>query len=151
MKQRLMMTLALWLCSMGLIKADNVISICTDNLSLIYKVDDNNKVYQSYFGTRLDKASAEQIQQGTAEIYPTFGTSYVNEAALRAVHTDGNTSTELYFDGVQQTIVNADVTRTVISLKDGYYPFRVKLCFEAYQHSNVIAQWSEISHAERGG
>lgn len=128
--------------------AEEIISINTGNTSLIYKVDDNKKVRQTYFGRLLDKRAATETQVTKAEIYPAFGTSYVNEAALRVVHGDGNTSTELYFEGVQQRKLSDDITQTVITLKDGYFPFTVRLCFKAYNKSNIIEQWSEISHTE---
>ena len=83
------------------------------------------------------------------DAYPAFGTSYINEAALRVVHGDGNTSTELYFDGVEQNRLGDDMTETVIMLKDGYFPFTVKLFFRAYETNDIIEQWSEITHAEK--
>ena len=92
----------LLLCFAVTTYAEETISIDTDNTSLIYKVDKDKKLRQVYFGSFLDAKEAEATQVTKADAYPTFGTSYVNEAALRAVHGDGNTSTELYFEGVEQ-------------------------------------------------
>ena len=139
----------LLLCFAVTTYAEETISINTDNTSLIYKVDKDKKLRQVYFGSFLDAKEAEATQVTKAEAYPTFGTSYVNEAALRAVHGDGNTSTELYFEGVEQNKLSDDITQTIITLKDGYFPFTVKLCFKSYAQNDVIEQWSEISHTEK--
>lgn len=125
------------------------ITVNTRNTSLIYKVDDAGKLRQVYFGPILDAESVENTQMTQVDAYPAFGTSYINEAALRVVHGDGNTSTELYFDGVEQNRLGDDMTETVITLKDGYFPFTVKLFFRAYETNDIIEQWSEITHAEK--
>ena len=139
----------LLLCFAVTTYAEETISINTDNTSLIYKVDKDKKLRQVYFGSFLDEKESEATQVTKADAYPTFGTSYVNEAALRAVHGDGNTSTELYFEGVEQNKLSDDITETIITLKDGYFPFTVKLCFKSYAQNDVIEQWSEISHTEK--
>ena len=139
----------LLLCFAVTTYAEETISIDTDNTSLIYKVDKDKKLRQVYFGSFLDAKEAEATQVTKADAYPTFGTSYVNEAALRAVHGDGNTSTELYFEGVEQNKLSDDITQTIITLKDGCFPFTVKLCFKSYAQNDVIEQWSEISHTEK--
>ena len=83
------------------------------------------------------------------DAFPTFGTSYVNEPALRAVHADGNTSTELAYVS-HTTEQEADgVQYTEITLRDTYFPFDVVLCFNAYQKENVIEAWTVISHNEK--
>ncbi len=42
------------------------------------------------------------------------------------------------------------ITLTRIELKDPAYPFFVTLCFKAYAAYDVIEQWAEIRHKERG-
>ena len=74
----------LLLCFAVTTYAEETISIDTDNTSLIYKVDKDKKLRQVYFGSFLDAKEAEATQVTKADAYPTFGTSYVNEAALRA-------------------------------------------------------------------
>ena len=130
----------LLLCVAATVYAETTtITVNTRNTSLIYKVDDAGKLRQVYFGPILDTESVENTQMTQVDAYPAFGTSYINEAALRVVHGDGNTSTELYFDGVEQNRLGDDMTETVIMLKDGYFPFTVKLfsqstCFPASKH-----------------
>ena len=38
---------------------------------------------------------------------------------------------------------------TIISLKDKVYPFYVKMFYKAYQDTDIIEIWSEISHQEK--
>ena len=76
--------------------AEKVVTISTKDIQLVYKVDDKNKLRQCYFGESMDN-NAQYVQLTKHDAYPTFGTSYVNEPALRAVHADGNTSTELVY------------------------------------------------------
>ena len=66
---------------------DEVITISTDNTQLVYKVDKKNKLRQCYFGEAMGPGS-QLVQTTQHDAYPTFGTSYVNEPALRAVHAE---------------------------------------------------------------
>ncbi len=124
------------------------ITISTEDVQLVYKVDDQNKLRQCYFGASLHDDAAN-VQMTKNDAFPSFGTSYVNEPALRAVHADGNTSTELAY--VSHTVADeADgVQHTEITLRDTYFPFDVVLCFNAYQKENVIEAWTVISHNEK--
>jgi len=125
------------------------IIISTASNALVFKVDKNNKLRQCYYGGKLSASDYASVQISTIDAYPTFGTSYTNEAALRAVHADGNTSTELIFDSYTTEKTIDGVELTTILLKDTYFPFQVKLCFKAYMKDNVIEQWSEIRHTEK--
>ena len=124
------------------------ITISTQDVQLVYKVDDQNKLRQCYFVSSIHVDAAE-VQMTKNDAFPTFGTSYVNEPALRAVHADGNTSTELAYVS-HTTAQEADgVQYTEITLRDTYFPFDVVLCFNAYQKENVIEAWTVISHNEK--
>src|SRR5262249_38308149 len=63
-------------------------------------------------------------------------------------HSDGNTSTELFFEKQDAASLAPNVRFTRIELRDGFYPFFVTLCFKAYQAEDVIEQWAEIRHDE---
>ncbi len=125
------------------------IPITTANNVLVFKVDKNHKVRQCYYGGKLNPSDYSSVQTTAIDAYPTFGTSYVNEAALRVVHGNGNTSTELKYDSYTTEKVEDGVELTTILLKDTYFPFQVKLYFKAYQKDNIIEQWSEIIHMEK--
>lgn len=124
------------------------IIVSTEDVQLVYKVDDQNKLRQCYFGSTLNDDAAD-VQMTRNDAFPTFGTSYVYEPALRAVHADGNTSTELAYVSHTMAQEDANVQHTEITLRDTYFPFDVKLCFNAYQKENVIEAWTVISHNEK--
>lgn len=130
-------------------KEDVTISVSTTDNTLLFKVDKKNKLRQCYYGNKLNPSDYSSVQISTVDAYPTFGTSYINEAALRVVHADGNTSTELVYDGFTQEKISGNIELTTIFLKDTYFPFQVKLYFKAYLKDNVIEQWAEISHTEK--
>lgn len=125
------------------------IPVTTADNALVFKVDNTHKLRQCYYGTKLNPADYPSVQVSTADAFPTFGTSNINEAALRVVHADGNTSTELVFDSYTTEKISEDIDLTTITLKDTFFPFQVKLCFKAYNKDNVIEQWSEIRHTEK--
>ncbi len=126
------------------------ISVTTNALEIIYKVDDQHKLRQCYFGEKLQRDENEsEIFITKADAYPSFGTSYVHQPALRVVHADGNTSTELTYVSSSKHKVSDGVENTTIVLKDAFYPFEIKLCFNAYTDNNIIEQWTEISHQEK--
>lgn len=125
------------------------IPVTTANNALVFRVDNNHKLRQCYYGDKLNISDYASVQVSTVDAYPTFGTSNINEAALRVVHADGNTSTELIYDSYKTEKTGEGIELTTILLKDTYFPFQVKLCFKAYLKDNIIEQWSEISHSEK--
>lgn len=131
------------------VRSNDLIAVKTNGSELVFKVGDNKKLYQCYFGESLKQEDREGILATEADAYPGFGTSYINEPAIRVVHGDGNTSTELLFVGSTQEKISDDITLTVIETKDAWFPFQVKLFFKAYKNENIIEQWTEISHTEK--
>jgi len=69
---------------------------------------------------------------------------------LQVTHADGNTSTSLVFDSLTQSNETADITATHIRLHDSAYPFDVTLCFKTHHDEDVVEQWIELNHAEKG-
>lgn len=128
--------------------SDQII-VKTQNTVLVFKVDESKKIHQCYFGEEIKANDYGGIIQTNADIFPGFGTSYVNEPALRVVHADGNTSTELiYLNHTSQTVSDG-IELTTIETKDAFFPFYVKICFKAYYKEDIIEQWTEISHEEK--
>ena len=130
-------------------QASSVITVTTDDTELVFKTDDRHKLRQCYYGEKLPQHSITDIAVSAVDAYPSFGTSYINEAAIRAVHADGNTSTELIYDNHTSEELGDGIRKTVITLKDTSYPLQVKLCFKAYRKENIIEQWTEISHTAK--
>ncbi len=149
--RNLLLLIVAFLFSLGQAQADpgKTIAIHTKNTSLVYKVNDKNKVCQSYFGSKLSDSDCAQVTVSDNEIAPTFGTSYVHQPAIRAVHADGNTSTELVFDKTETKRLNNNQVQTDVYLKDTYFPFNVKISFKTYEKEDIIEQWTEYSHNEK--
>lgn len=91
-----------------------IITIETETSALVLKVGKNKKLYQTYFGTKLNNGleyeliSKENtknfvVNDGNPLIdlrhaaYPTFGTDNLFEPAIRITHNDGNPSLELEY------------------------------------------------------
>jgi alpha-galactosidase len=128
----------------------NVIPIETKRTILLYTVGKDQKLYQSYLGTRLNQ-SADYLNMGTKnfEAYLTAGTSNLFESAIRVRHADNNPSLDLQYVSHQQTKINENTTLTTIKLKDPQYPFEVVLNFKSNFKEDVIEQWTEIKHSEK--
>ena len=140
--------------------AANHISINTKNTQLVYRIDNNQRLYQIYIGQRLsDNTSLEKIPSSgygltqTAikgfEAYPVMGTEDYYEPALEITHSDGNPTSVLTYVSHEQTPMKGG-TLTTIHLKDMRYALSVDLHYAAYTEEDVIKAWSSITSQERG-
>jgi alpha-galactosidase len=122
------------------------IRIVAKDTELIFKVGNNKRLYQSYFG---GKQSDGNYSDKRAEAYPTGGLDFEFEPAIRVVHADGNPSLELKYvrHEVQQTTDGS--TQTNIFLKDAVYNTEVTLHFVSYAAQNVIKNWVSIKNNEK--
>ena len=71
--------------------------ITTKNLSLIFQVGDDRRLYQHAIGA--DKMKLQRAE----ESYPQAGDGFIWEPALQVVHADGNTSTTLTYGGMARS------------------------------------------------
>ncbi len=161
MKQLILFLVALFSLAVTNASADNkTISITTDNTQIVLKVKDNNRLYQTYLGQRLsdntDLADIESPgvkQSSTAikgfEVYQVIGTEDYYEPAFEICHADGNPTSVLKYVSHSQKAVKGG-TETIVNLKDELYPVSVTLHYVTYPKENIIKQWSEISHEEKG-
>ena len=125
------------------------IVIETDDISLIYQVGTDGRLYQSYLGGRLtNKNDYVHLPQG-AEAYLTHGMEDYYEPALHVLHNDGNPSALLKYVSHEVNSLEEGVTETIIDLKDEQYPIEVKIHFVAYSKNNVIKEFTEILHHEK--
>jgi alpha-galactosidase len=126
-----------------------VLTISTAHSALVLWVAPDGRLYQLGYGTAsVALPVPERAPARETEFYPASGDGFILEPALQATHADGNTSTDLRFVKDATTPLDANIKLTQIELKDGFYPFFVKLCFKAYQAEDVIEQWVEIRHDE---
>ena len=126
--------------------------ISTPNSSIVLGSSGGDQLRFSYFGSRNEENQINQIYDAWDGLgrpaYPVFGTSNRELSALQAVHADGNQTLDLGVESVEQTPVK-DAVLTVITLKDRFYPFTVKLNYKAYQNFDMIETWTEIFHTEK--
>ena len=127
-----------------------VVSVTTDDISLIYKVNPNNgRLYQSYLGKKLSfEEDIAQLPFGK-EAYLTHGMEDYFEPAIRVLHNDGNPSLVLKYVSHECWTLEPGVEETVVLLKDDQYPVQVELHFVAYREENIIKEYAVISHDEK--
>ena len=125
------------------------IKVDTDALSLVFRVGDNGRLYQSYLGHRLhQQTDLNQLPLGT-EAYITHGMEDYFEPAIHVVHNDFNSSLLLKYVSHETKRTADGVEETIITLQDEKYPVTVKLHYVAYVHENLIKTFTEISHQEK--
>ena len=126
------------------------IVVNTKNTSLVYSVGKDQRLYQSYLGTKLaGENNMAGLPNPTHLGYATFGTDNLFEPAVRITHNDGNPSLELNYISSITERKDANVSVTHINLKDPVYPVEVTLNLKSFYNENVIEQWVEIRHAEK--
>ncbi len=123
-----------------------VFAIGTRSFALNFEVGTDGRLYQHALGTDGDRSKPSRND----EAYPPAGDGYIYEPALRVVHADGNTSTDLLYTGITRTNEAAGRELVRIGLRDPAYPFEVALCFRTHRDDDVVEQWSEIRHSEPG-
>ena len=134
--------------------AQSYINVETNELSLVFKIAENNRIYQSYFGSKLlnntELSKSDQVVRDKRwEVYPASGGEDFFEPAFAIQHNDGNLTSYLYYVNHQTKQIDSNVAETVIELADDVYPVHVKLHYIAYTKENIIKTWSEISHKEK--
>lgn len=136
------------------------ISVVTDNIQLVMQVKDDGRLYQTYLGERLAPVvslDALDMPRGDAhstmargnEVYPVMGTEDYFAAPLEIRHADGNPTSVLKYVSHEAHAVEGG-TETVVRLRDELYPVQVSLHFIAYPKEDIIKQYAEISHQEKG-
>lgn len=141
--------LLLLLCQCSVVFANPFITVQTDNTSLVFKIAENGRLYQSYLGKRLNHLTDLNYLPQQNESYITHGYNDYFEPALHVEHNDGNSSTILKYVGHEQTQQADGSTHTIITLKDDKYPVQVKLNYIAYPKEDIIKTYTEISHSEK--
>ena len=114
------------------VQAATYIPVTTNNTCLLLKVNDKNRLEQTYYGKKIGNVDEMKIvDQQNFAAYTTFGTNHVFEAALRVIQADGNTSTELGYLSTSTSKQGDNIIRTTILLKDEYYDLFVNIHYNA--------------------
>lgn len=136
----------------------NLIKIETQSTGLYLSVSPDKKVSQAYFGRKLNSTSdfekilytkKSPLNLTGRDAYSFWGNGNIQELALQAIHADGNMTSDLRYVSQQDIPVSADITETIVELKDSLYPFIVKLHYKAYYSTDILEIWTEIVHNEK--
>jgi alpha-galactosidase len=104
-------------------QSDILIPVSTQNTDLIFKVGNDHRLYQVYYGPKLVQTPDSKTFPRPAHLaYVTSGTDNLFEPAIRVTHNDGNPSLELNYVNHQTEKSDENVTITRIRLKDPQYP-----------------------------
>ncbi|MDP4209256.1 MAG: alpha-galactosidase [Bacteroidota bacterium] len=133
----------------------------TRNNALVLRVADNKDVNLIYYGKKLSEAAEyagipELYKQSgdysgmLTSAYTPSGSRNLVEPAISVTHADGNNSLDLKYVSHQVSAVANGVSSLTVQLKDPVYDFEVTLFYKAYFNDDVIEQWSEIRHKEKG-
>lgn len=134
--------------AMSMYAAGEQIVVETDDNAIVFTVGDNNRLYQSYFGQRLNGAADYKALPLGTEAYLTHGMEDYFEPALHINRDDGNPSTLLEYKK-HETVSHEGSTETVITLADPVYGDEVVLHYEAFGPENVFKSWTEITNREK--
>lgn len=159
MKKTFLMLLA-FIAGVAGAMAQTAINIVTNNTQIVLGVKADGRLYQTYFGQRLSNGTditqldMPYVTPTSAsikgcEVYPVMGTEDYYEPAFEIRHADGNPTSVLSYVSHEVTNIPGGKQTTIV-LKDKLYPVTVKLHYAAYEKEDVIKQWSEISHNEKG-
>ncbi|MBO9730315.1 MAG: alpha-galactosidase [Chitinophaga sp.] len=145
------------------LSAQQIITVETKNNALVMETDAEKSLLVTYFGARADNIneyrllrSLDKFKPGNddlfnkREIYMGSGSLNLLEPALAVTHYNGDKSLVLQYVTHQVKQLDDNRTLTSIQLKDSVYNVMVTLYMEAYRKEDVIEQWAEIIHHEKG-
>lgn len=138
-----------------------IIPIETAHNALVLQAGANKDVSTVFFGKKLAHAEEygqipgayKQSTDYTGQLnsaYTPSGSRNLVEPAITVTHADGNNSLDLRYVSHSVSKVSDDVNLLSIRLKDPVYNFEVTLFYKSYFKEDVIEQWTEIRHTEKG-
>lgn len=131
--------------------ADNI-HVATPNTSLVLNATKGEPLKIIYYGSLLSDNDIALLKEGGEEsfdAYPVYGIYPEGEAALSAVHADGNMTLDMAVTDVKTVTEKDGAKITTISMADKVYPFYVDVNYRTYPEGDVIETWTETSHDEK--
>ena len=130
-------------------KETEVISIETNQTSLIFTVNNSNQLIFRYYGEKIEHPEffsflknynkADTDRDLGYEAYPAYGLGFSNEPALSLTHFDGALITELEFTDKKVLNVDDNVTQYIIFLKDRVYDLSVELHINTFKKEDIYS------------
>ena len=140
--------LAFLLISASTAWAEQVV-IQTKNTTMVLNVEGNKQPQYVYYGAKLSDSDLQNLQKprgGRMDAYPAYGMNCPAEAAIAIRHADGNMSTVLGSDYVDEIEDEGNNREYRIHLVDPVYPVTVDLCYRAVYDEDMIETWAEIKN-----
>ncbi len=141
-------------------KSQEIIPLETRNNALVLKVEPNKDLSIIYYGKKLgDKESYSLIPSQyknsdytrlLSSAYTPAGSRNLAEPAIAVTHADGNNSLDLKYTESSVQSQGENISLTTIRLKDTVYPFEVTLYYKVFYNEDMVEQWTEIHHQEKG-
>lgn len=151
--RRILVTCAGIVAASMAVIAQQQIKISTPTTELTLSTFIDNELRQSHYGTKVIVEEGRSViypERGNGNsVYPSYGMSCPDVAAIAATHADGDMTLDFEVTGVA-TETGDDATITTIGLKDRVYPFYVDVRYKTWSDCDVIETWTEIHHDEDG-
>lgn len=141
--------------------AQTIIPVQTQHHALVIAAEKDKDIRIIFFGKKLADINEYKLLQGAykqteeytglaSSLYTPSGSRNLLEPAITVTHADGNNSLDLRYVSHRQIKVDDNVSLLSILLKDPVYDFQVTLFYKSYFREDVVEQWSEIKHSEKG-
>jgi len=137
-----------------------IIPVQTAHHAQVLQVNDNRDLNTIWFGEKLANAgeygqvpAVYKMSDYTGQLssaYTPAGSRNLAEPAITVTHADGNNSLDLKYVRHELTRISDNVSRLTVWLKDPVYDLEVTLYYKTYFNEDVVEQWSEIRHHEKG-
>ena len=141
--------------------AQTTIPVETADFAVVLQVDQAKSVSMVYCGKKLAQ-SADYAGIANTYKFPSDNSGVYNNAytpagswnlaepAIQVTHADGNPSLDLKYISHETAKPDANTSLTTIHLADPVYKFTVNLVYKTWLQENVIEQWAELTHQEKG-
>ncbi len=140
------------LFSPSIIMAETV-HVSTPKTSLVLEATNGDPLKFVYYGNALTAVDMESLKAAgipNFNAYPVYGLWPEKEAAMSAVHADGNMTLDMAVSGVR-TRKDADGSEvTTVTMTDRVYPLTIDVNYRTFPGEDVIETWTETTHNEKG-
>lgn len=140
------------LFSPSIIMAETV-HVSTPKTSLVLEATNGDPLKFVYYGNALTAVDMESLKAAgipNFNAYPVYGLWPEKEAAMSAVHADGNMTLDMAVSGVK-TRKDADGSEvTTVTMTDRVYPLTIDVNYRTFPGEDVIETWTETTHNEKG-
>ncbi len=123
--------------------------LSTQNLSLVLETTNSGQVVYQYFGPKIQATDVQGLynvhSNYNSNTYPAFGVDSYGEKAIAVEMPDGNMSIDLNLENIEYS-KDATGQLIIMTFKDKVYPFLVKQIFKAWNETDIITTWTELTN-----